>query len=102
MPVHIRDEDLRVNQYSIEELEANLDDLNLRIVLNTQRLTADFCMRHMLLIEPEDYGWEDWYFFDTRRVLDRQKHLTEADLTRAWYENKERERMGEEDVRIDA
>lgn len=80
----IRNQDLRTNQYSLEELEANADDLDLRIVLNTQKLTAEFCVRHMLAVEPPDCSWEDWYYFDDRRVLDRQKHLTAEELYAAW------------------
>lgn len=80
---HISCYELCTKQYSLEELEAHADTLEMRTVLNTQKLTAEFCVRHMLNLQPPDCSWEDWYFFDDRCVLARQKHLSQEDLDEA-------------------
>lgn len=63
------------NKYSIEELEANLQHLEVKHILQTQTLTAEFCVKYVL---NEDYAscQEDLYLLDIGYVLYHQKHLT--------------------------
>jgi len=67
--------DLIKNKYSIEELEANLQHLEIKHILQTQTLTAEFCVKYVL---NEDYAscQEDLYLIDIGYVLYHQKHLT--------------------------
>ena len=63
------------NKYSIAELEANLKHLEVKHILQTQTLTAEFCVKYVL---NEDYATcqEDLYLLDIGYVLRHQKHLT--------------------------
>ena len=63
------------NKYSIEVLEANLQHLEIKHILQTQTLTAEFCVKYVL---NEDYAscQEDLYLIDIGYVLYHQKHLT--------------------------
>ena len=63
------------NKYCIEELEANLQHLEIKHILQTQTLTAEFCVKYVL---NEDYAscQEDLYLIDIGYVLYHQKHLT--------------------------
>lgn len=75
----ITDKDLYERQYSMETLIENIDELTMKIILMTQKLTAEFCVHYVL---NEDYMTcvEDTYYFMTDKVLYYQKHLTEEDL----------------------
>jgi hypothetical protein len=67
--------DLIKNKYSMEELEANLNHLEIKHILQHQTLTAEFCAKYVL---NEDYATceEDLYLIDIGYVLYHQKHLT--------------------------
>lgn len=71
--------DLYNRQYSLEELERNIDHLNHKILLSTQRLTAEFCVKHILDLNIKG-GDEDTYLFDVSYILERQPHLNEKEL----------------------
>jgi hypothetical protein len=75
----IDNSDLRINKYNIETLERNVDNLNMKTCVNTQVLTAEFCVKYVL---NEDYMSciEDTYCIDTGYVLKRQPHLTYAEI----------------------
>jgi hypothetical protein len=75
------DEDLLNNKYyySIELLEKNVDHLNKKILLSTQKLTAEFCIKY-ILDDNIDGGSEDTYIFDVGYILEFQKHLTRQDF----------------------
>ena len=63
------------NKYSMEELEANVNHLEIKHILQHQILTAEFCAKYVL---NEDYATceEDLYLIDIGYVLYHQKHLT--------------------------
>ena len=67
--------DLIKNKYSMEELEANVNHLEIKHILHHQTLTAEFCAKYVL---NEDYATceEDLYLIDIGYVLYHQKHLT--------------------------
>jgi hypothetical protein len=52
------------NEYDIETLEYNIGNLELRKLLQTQKLTPEFCVKYIL--NPEEHGMsrEDHYFCD--------------------------------------
>lgn len=76
---HITDKDLFVNKYDIQILEDNLENLDLKIILKTQILTADFCVKYIL---NDNYAScvEDTYYFTDGKVLIHQPHLMQHDL----------------------
>ena len=75
----IDNSDLRINKYDIKTLERNVDNLNMKTCVNTQILTAEFCVKYVL---NEDYMSciEDTYCIDSGYVLKRQPHLTYAEI----------------------
>ena len=76
---------LRQYKYSIEKLEKYVNDLNMKILVNTQILTIDFCVRYVL---NEDYAQcnEEVDLLTIEYVLYCQPHLDEAELLEAYYE----------------
>jgi hypothetical protein len=74
--------DLLNNKYDIQTLENQIDDLDLKVILRTQTLTAEFCIKYIL---NDNYAScvEDTYYFDYNRVLSHQTHLTEKQLDEA-------------------
>jgi hypothetical protein len=79
----IDNSDLRINKYDIKTLERNVDNLNMKTCVNTQILTAEFCVKYVL---NEDYMSciEDTYCIDTGYVLKRQPHLTYEEIRREY------------------
>lgn len=65
------------NKYSIEELEKNINNLNKKILLSTQKLSVEFCIKYILDLDINN-GSEDSYIFDVNYILSFQKHLTES------------------------
>jgi len=74
-PTKITDRDLLDNKYDIQTLEYNFGELNSRLILNTQVLTADFCAEFILNDEYAS-SVEDTYYFTIANVLSKQKHIT--------------------------
>ncbi len=79
----ISDYDLCGTQYSIEVLTNHMYYLNKKVVLNTQHLTADFCVRFILDMDIES-GSEDSYCYDKNHILSRQKHITSEEFDEAY------------------
>ena len=75
----ISDFTLLKNKYEIDILERNVEKLDKKILLTTQELTAEFCIKYIW--DPDtDSGSEDSYIYDFAYILDFQPHLTEDDL----------------------
>jgi hypothetical protein len=70
---------LRQNKYDIATLIANVDQIDMKACVNTQILTAEFCVKYVL---NEDYMSciEDTYCLDIGYVLRRQPHLTREEI----------------------
>jgi hypothetical protein len=54
----LSDYDLRNKKYTIEELIENIDNLSIKILLYTQDLTPEFCMKYIVNVQKsteEDY-----------------------------------------------
>ena len=74
----LNDHDLQKKLYTITELEASIDNLSVKYLLNYQKLTAEFCAKYIL----NDYCatcQEDTYIC-TGDVLTKQPHLTRMEL----------------------
>ena len=67
------------NTYSINLLELNIHNLNKKILLATQKLTAEFCIKYILDLGI-DNGSEDSYIYDVDYILGFQKHLTRQEF----------------------
>jgi len=67
------------NTYSINLLEQNIHNLNKKILLATQKLTAEFCIKYILDLDI-DNGSEDSYIYDVDYILDFQKHLNKQEF----------------------
>ena len=75
----ISDFTLLKNKYQIDILERNVDKLDKKIMLATQELTAEFCIKYIW--DPDtDSGSEDSYIYDFDYILDFQPHLNESQL----------------------
>ena len=79
----ISDFDLCGTQYCIEVLTKHMYYLNKKVVLNTQHLTAHFCVRFILDMDI-DSGSEDSYCYDKNYILSRQKHITSEEFDKAY------------------
>ena len=74
------------NSYSIAELEASIDNLSVKYLLNYQILSAEFCAKYIL----NDYCAtcnEDTYICNGD-VLLKQPHITRSDLSNACIQYK--------------
>ena len=70
--------DLKKAKYSIDILEANIERLNIRNLLNTQLLTADFCIKYIL---SGDYAsCQEEMYISLDDILKKQPHLHEEDF----------------------
>lgn len=74
---------LRQQKYDMETLEKHVDKIDMKTCVNTQILTAEFCVKYVL---NEDYMSciEDTYCLDYSYVLSRQPHLTKEDIMREY------------------
>ena len=70
-------------KYTIDILEKNVDKLNKKVLLCTQTLTAEFCVKYILETDI-DSGIEDSYIFDKKYILERQSHITEEEFYTAY------------------
>lgn len=80
---------LYYNKYDIEILEKNINHLNKKVLLCTQKLTAEFCIKYILVMDIES-GSEDSYIFDKNYILERQQHITDEEFDTVYnlYYNK--------------
>ena len=79
--MRVTDTDLLANRnkYSIDILEKNIEHLDKKILLATQTLTPEFCVKYILDLDIEG-GGEESYIFDVCYILEFQKHITEKEL----------------------
>ena len=71
----ITNSDLYKQQFSEDIILANFDNLNLKRLLRTQKLSAEFCIKYVLCLDNIDSGDEDSYLFDTTHILRLQPHI---------------------------
>lgn len=82
--VTIYDNDLLHNKYDTQALIRNIQNLNKKIILNTQKLTPEFCIQYIFDIDNIDDGDEDSYLFDFEHILQCQPHISEFDLMKVY------------------
>ena len=75
----IKNWELRKNKYTLDELEKNMNYLCPKILVNTQKLTPEFCIKYIL---NEEYMSceEEKYLLTYSYVLSRQPHITRKEL----------------------
>jgi hypothetical protein len=64
----MKNTDLYLNEYPIEELEKYIGQLSIKTLLYTQTLTLEFCKKYLL----DGKGEED---FTVKEILSAQPHL---------------------------
>ena len=83
-PSSLQNADLFRKKYSVEVLAANIHNLSLTAVLQSQDLTPAFCVNYIWRCN-DTYAKDDWdediYMHD---ILYWQKHLTENDIHKAY------------------
>ena len=67
------------NKYTLKELEENIDNLQIKIILNTQILDASFCAKY-ILDENRCTCEEDVWLSDIGYILIKQPHITREEL----------------------
>lgn len=72
----ISDYDLCNTKYSIEVLTKHIHYLNKKVVLCTQHLSAQFCVKYILDSEIEHGG----HCYTKHHILSRQKHITSEEF----------------------
>jgi len=80
----ITNSNLRQYKYSIEELEKNIDNLNMKTIVNTQKLTVEFCVKYIL---NENYAQcnEEVDLLTIDYVMYNQPHLNAIELSKHYY-----------------
>ena len=80
----ITNSNLRQYKYSIEELEKNIDNLNMKTIVNTQKLTVVFCVKYIL---NENYAQcnEEVDLLTIYYVMYNQPHLNAIELNKYYY-----------------
>ena len=66
-------------KYDINILEKNIQHLNKKILISTQKLTAKFCIMYLFYMDIKS-GNENSYLFDVNYILEKQPHIIEEDL----------------------
>ena len=68
-------------KYSIDILEQNIveNHLDAKILVSTQKLTPEFCVKYILNLDIEG-GGEESYTLDICYILSKQTHITEKEL----------------------
>jgi len=77
----ISNEHLETNQFSNEIIEKNINKLKLWTILTTQKLTPEFCIKYLYLLNDNKYTKNDCdeeiYLHD---ILKYQSHITKKEL----------------------
>ena len=69
--------DIIKNKYSIEILENNINDLSLWKILQTQILTANFCIKYFYCVKSVHHDESPIYLHD---ILGWQEHLSRDEI----------------------
>jgi hypothetical protein len=71
--------DIRNKKYSLDVLESNINNLQIKDILQWQTLNADFCAKY-ILDENRATCDEDLYLIDIDYVLYHQPHISRNEL----------------------
>jgi len=75
--------DLYNTKYTMEILEKNINQLDKKVLLYNQKLTAEFCIKYIFDMDIES-GSEDSYLYDKFHILKKQTHITEKEFDDAY------------------
>uniref|UniRef100_A0A6C0F0U4 Uncharacterized protein n=1 Tax=viral metagenome TaxID=1070528 RepID=A0A6C0F0U4_9ZZZZ len=79
-PLKIKNDDLLMNQYTIDMLEQNINNLSLWTLLKTQHLNAIFCFKYILDSNERYAKDEDDEDICLRDIIQWQPHIQEKEI----------------------
>jgi len=79
----ISDSDLCNETYSLDVLEKNVNNLNKKVVLSTQKLTPQFCIKY-ILDTSIDSGSKTCGVYTKEHILRRQLHITSEEFDKCY------------------
>ena len=81
----ISDSDLCNESYSLDVLRKNINNLNKKVVLRTQKLTAQFCIKFILDTTIES-GNQESGVYSKEHILIMQPHITNEEFDKCYLE----------------
>jgi hypothetical protein len=81
----LTDSDLCNETYSLYILKKHIDNLNKKVVLSTQKLTAQFCVRFILDTAIES-GNQESGVYTKEHILRLQKHISSQEFDKYYLE----------------
>jgi len=81
----LTDSDLCNETYSLDILKKNINNLNKKVVLSTQKLTAQFCVRFILDTAIES-GNQESGVYTKEYILRLQKHISSQEFDKYYLE----------------
>ena len=81
----ISDSDLCNESYSLDVLRKNINNLNKKVVLRTQKLTAQFCVKYILDTAIES-GNQASGVYSKQHILKMQPHITNEEFDKYYLE----------------
>jgi hypothetical protein len=81
----LTDSDLCNETYSLDVLKKNINNLNKKIVLRTQNLTAQFCIKYILDTAIES-GNQESGVYTKDHILRLQKHISSQEFDKYYLE----------------
>jgi hypothetical protein len=81
----ISDSDLCNESYSLDVLRKNINNLNKKVVLRTQNLTAQFCIKFILDTTIES-GNQESGVYSKEHILRMQPHITNEEFDKCYLE----------------
>lgn len=81
----ISDSDLCNESYSLDVLRKNINNLNKKVVLRTQKLTAQFCIKFILDTTIES-GNQESGVYSKEHILRMQPHITNEEFDKCYLE----------------
>jgi hypothetical protein len=81
----LTDSDLCNETYSLDVLKKNINNLNKKVVLSTQHLTAQFCVKFILDTAIES-GNQASGVYSKQHILKMQPHITNGEFDKYYLE----------------
>jgi len=81
----LTDSDLCNETYSLDILRKNINNLNKKVVLRTQKLTAQFCVKFILDTAIES-GNQESGVYSKQHILKMQPHITNEEFDKYYLE----------------
>ena len=81
----LTDSDLCNETYSLDVLKKNINNLNKKVVLSTQKLTAQFCVKFILDTAIES-GNQASGVYSKQHILKMQPHISSQEFDKYYLE----------------